>query len=138
MHQNRRLLLEGASLAHLDAAIFIEIEQTINLSQIVGRGFDESLSDTLVLTQDLESVKPGIAANTLALTQAVVEDTENPSENDLVLSQVLGHNADYVRSLENTIPLTQSAAGYLANRIPVPVPGVCPEEPLEGFTLEEV
>ena len=138
MKQNRRLLL-GKKASIAKAAIFVSAENTLVLSDQAGRPFTQSVSNDILFTQELLSVKLGIASNTLALSQVIAAIRRNvPEESTLVLSDAVGTNVDYVRSLSNTLSLTQTMTGYLANRIPPPVPGVCPEEPLEPFTLEEV
>jgi len=139
MHQNRRLLLEK-NLSIAKAPIFASVSHTISLTQQAGRLFDNlNLSNDLLLTQELLSIKLGVASNTLTLSQVIAAIRRNiPEESTLVLSDDVATNVDYVRSLVNTLVLTHSVTGYLANRIPPPVPGVCPEEPLEAFTLEEV
>ena len=138
MHQNRRLLLQKKVTA-AKSPIIASVSNTIVFTQQAGRPFTQDVSNDILLTQELLSIKLGIASNTLALSQVIAAIRRNvPEESTLVLTQAVGSNVDYVRSLVNTLVLTQSVTGYLANRIPPPVPGVCPEEPLEPFTLEEV
>jgi hypothetical protein len=140
MKQNKRLLLKKKAPSAAKAAIFGEAENTLVLDQSAGRIWEEvGVSNDLLLSHQAESIKSESVSNTLALTDAASGDRRNPAEeHDLVLSDALGTQVDYTRSLSNTLALTHSVTGYLANRIPPPVPGVCPEEPLEGFTLEEI
>lgn len=139
MHQNRRLLLQK-KLSIAKAPIIANVSNTIVFTQQAGRLWEElGVSNDLLLTQELLSIKLGIASNTLVLSQVIAAIRRNvPESSTLVLTDLVATNVDYVRSLANTLILTQSVTGYLSNRIPPPVPGVCPEEPLEAFTLEEV
>jgi len=111
------------------------VSSTINFSQIAGRLFSQSVSNSLLFTQELLSVKLGIASNTLALSQVLAGVRRNvPEESELVLSDAVATNVDYVRSLISTLNLTQSVTGYLSNRIE----NASCEDPIEAFTLEEV
>lgn len=134
MQQNRLLLFEKDT-AVSRTAITASVSSTINLSQIVGRPFDESVSSNLLFTQELLSVKLGIASNTLVLSQVLAGVRRNvPEESELALTDAVATNVDYVRSLISTLNLTQSVTGYLSNRIE----NASCEDPIEDFTLEEV
>ncbi len=134
MQQNRLLLFDDRNILPR-TAIFAVVSSTINFTQIVGRPFDENVSSNLLLTQELLSVKLGIASNTLALSQVIAAIRRNvPEESELDLTQSVATSVDYVRSPSNTLNLTQSVTGYLSNRIE----NASCEDPIEDFTLEEV
>jgi hypothetical protein len=140
MKQNKRILLKKKAPAVAKAAILASAENTLVLDQQAGRIWEElNVSNDLNLSHQAESIKPESVSNTLALSQSISGIRRNLTEDgELVITDDVDTQVDYTRSVDNTLALTHSVTGYLANRIPPPVPGVCPEEPIEPFTLEEI